>query len=65
MTAYTNCPYCDKEVELELENQQRNIDYEETCPFCNNKFIFYFEIDVNIYSRVLDEELTKKIKEMK
>lgn len=46
---YTECPYCEKETEIEIESKEQNEVYKIDCIHCSKIFEYYFEIGIEIY----------------
>lgn len=53
---YLECPYCEKETDIELENQNAHNTYEDTCVHCKKGFKYTLEFDVNIYPEKIEEK---------
>ena len=57
---YCECPYCDYENEVELENQNELEDYKKCCCNCKKCFIYRISYSVDIITSQIKGELTTK-----
>lgn len=53
---YSECPYCDNEIEFELENQNQFDTYEGFCCKCSKKFNYHVVFSADIYTSKLKED---------
>ena len=50
----TRCPYCNKEVDIDLTAIDVEEVQEQECPHCDKTFAFTCEVSVDIYPRKAD-----------
>ena len=53
---YFNCPYCNEEIYIDLEDERQDEVYFETCEKCNKKFKYHFRYSVDLFADVIKEK---------
>lgn len=55
MIEYEDCPYCEKQTEINYEGVDEGVDFEQECANCNKDFICNYTQDISINTKTMEE----------
>jgi uncharacterized protein with PIN domain len=54
---YTNCPYCNKSIELiDVHEFSMDTNQIEECPACKKKFEWYWTQSIDVFANEIEDD---------